>query len=198
VAQPFDPDHLTLSGNPVPVAPKVEYWDGKSLGNFSVSENGVLIYRSAFSSPSRLVWLDRTGKQLATLGDPGNYAAGRLSPDGRTAVIPRDDPADASKSDLWLLDVQRGIFSRLTLHPALLYSARPGRPTAAVWPLRRLRRRARLCRPRGAVHPSLSRKNRWPPSAIGPRMGAQSSYSSRIRARAWMCCRCRSRISRSR
>ncbi len=61
VAQPFDPDHLTLSGNPVPVAPKMEYWDGKSLGNFSVSENGVLIYRSAFSSPSRLVWLDRTG-----------------------------------------------------------------------------------------------------------------------------------------
>jgi len=65
VAQPFDPDHLTLSGNPVPVAPKVEYYDSKSLGNFSVSENGVLIYRSAFSSPSRLVWLDRTGKQLA-------------------------------------------------------------------------------------------------------------------------------------
>ena len=122
VAQPFDPDRLTLSGNPVPVAPKVEYYEGKSLGNFSVSENGVLIYRNSFSSPSRLVWLDRTGKQLATLGDPGNYAGGRLSPDGRTIVIPRDDPADASKSDLWLLDVQRGIFSRLTFHPAPQYS----------------------------------------------------------------------------
>jgi hypothetical protein len=67
VAQPFDPDHLTLGGNPVPVAPKVEYFDAKSLGDFSVSENGVLVYRSAFSSPTRLVWLDRTGKQVATL-----------------------------------------------------------------------------------------------------------------------------------
>jgi eukaryotic-like serine/threonine-protein kinase len=123
VAQPFDPDHLTLSGNPVPVASKVEYYDGKSLGNFSVSENGVLVYRGAYSTPSRLVWLDRAGKQLTTLGDPGNYAAGRLSPDGRSVVISREDPADASKNDLWLLEVQRGIFSRLTFHPSQAYSA---------------------------------------------------------------------------
>jgi Tol biopolymer transport system component len=70
-----------------------------------------------------LVWLDRAGKQVATLGDSGNYAAGRLSPNGRTVVIPREDPADATKSDLWLVDVQRGIFSRLTFHPAPLISA---------------------------------------------------------------------------
>jgi eukaryotic-like serine/threonine-protein kinase len=123
VAQPFDPDHLTLSGNPVPVAPKVEYYDAKSLGNFSLSENGVLVYRGAYSTPSRLVWLDRSGKQLTTLGDPGSYGAARLSPDGRTVVVSREDPSDASKSDLWLLEVQRGIFSRLTFHPAQAYSA---------------------------------------------------------------------------
>jgi Tol biopolymer transport system component len=122
VAQPFDPDHLSLSGNPIPVAPKVEYYDGKSLGNFSVSENGVLVYRSAYSTPSRLMWLDRAGKQLATLADPGNYGIARLSPDGRTVVISRADAADASTTDLWLLEVQRGIFSRLTFHPAA-YSA---------------------------------------------------------------------------
>jgi eukaryotic-like serine/threonine-protein kinase len=123
VAQPFDPDHLTLSGNPVPVAPKVEYYDGKSLGNFSVSQNGVLVYRSAYSTPSRLIWLDRTGKQVATLGDPGNYGIARLSPDGRTVVISRADAADSSMNDLWLLEVQRGIFSRLTFHPGLGHSA---------------------------------------------------------------------------
>ena len=123
VAQPFDPDHLTLSGNPAPVASKVEYYDGKSLGNFSVSDNGILIYRSTFSSLSRMVWLDRTGKQLATLGDPVNYAGGRLSPDGRTVVVARDDPANPSVSDLWLFDVPRRIFSRLTFHPATFYTA---------------------------------------------------------------------------
>ena len=123
VAQPFDPDHLILRGNPVPVAPKVEYSDSRSRADFSVSENGVLVYRNAFSSPTRLVWLDRTGKQLATLGDPGKYAFGRLSPDGRTVVISREDPTDTTKGDLWLMDVQRGTLSRLTFHPATFWSA---------------------------------------------------------------------------
>ena len=123
VAQPFDPDHLILSGNPVPVAPKVEYFDAKSLGNFSVSENGVLVYRSAYTSLVRLLWLDRSGKQLATLGEQGYYRTARLSPDGHTVALSRDDPADPSRSDLWLLEVQRGTLSRLTFHPALGYSA---------------------------------------------------------------------------
>jgi eukaryotic-like serine/threonine-protein kinase len=123
VAQPFDPDHLTLSGNPVPVAPKVEYLEGKSMGNFSVSQNGVLVYRTDYSSPVRLAWLDRSGKQLATLGDQGHYVVGRLSPDGRTVVLTRQDSADASKTDLWLLEVQRGVLSRLTFHPAQAYFA---------------------------------------------------------------------------
>jgi Tol biopolymer transport system component len=123
VAQPFDPDHLTVSGNPVPVAPNVEYSEFKALGNFSVSQNGVLVYRSAFSSPSRLLWLDRTGRQVDTLGDPGKYGSGRLSPDDRTVVLSREDPADAARTNLWLLEVQRGILSRLTFHPAPAYSA---------------------------------------------------------------------------
>jgi len=123
VAQPFDPDHLTLTGNPVPVAPKIEYFDSKSLGNFSVSENGVLVYRGAYSTPSRLAWLDRNGKQVGTLGDPGIYGPARLSPDGRTVVISRADAVDATMNDLWLLEVKRGILSRLTLHPAPIYSA---------------------------------------------------------------------------
>jgi eukaryotic-like serine/threonine-protein kinase len=125
VAQPFDPSHLTVSGNPVPIAPKIEYYEAKSKGDFSVSDNGVLVYRSAFTTPERLVWLDRSGKQVATLGEPGTYSSPRLSPDGRTVVLAREDEAEAGagKSNLWLLEVQRGIFSRLTFHPAVGYSA---------------------------------------------------------------------------
>ena len=123
VAQPFDPGRLTASGNPVPIANKVEYFEGKSQGDFAVSQNGILVYRSAYSSPSRLVWLDPSGKQVATLGEPGNYFSPRLSPDGRTVVLSREDPTDPGKNDLWLLDVQRAIFSRLTFHPAVSYTA---------------------------------------------------------------------------
>src|SRR6266851_6376050 len=38
----------------------------------------------------------------------------RLSPDGRRAAISRDAPGGA---DLWLLEVQRSVFSRFTFHP---------------------------------------------------------------------------------
>jgi serine/threonine protein kinase/WD40 repeat protein len=123
VAQPFNPDHLTLSGNPIPVASKVEYYEFKSLGNFSVSENGALVYRTAYLIPGRFTWLDRTGRQVSTLGDPGFYLGGRLSPDGRTVVIIRQDNLDTSKNDLWFLEVQRGTLARFTFHPAATYSA---------------------------------------------------------------------------
>lgn len=123
VAEPFDPDRLVLSGNPVPVAPKVEYWEAKSQGNFSVSQNGVLVYRSAYASPSRLIWLDRDGKQVATIGETGTYGLTRVSPDGRAIVTAREDAIETGKSDLWLIEVQRGTFSRLTFHPATGYSA---------------------------------------------------------------------------
>ena len=123
VAQPFDADRLVLNGNPVPAAPRIEYWEAKSQGDFSVSQNGVLVFRSAYASPSRLVWLDRGGKQLATIGEPANYGPARLSPDGRTIVTTREDSTETGKNDLWLISVQRGIFSRLTFHPANNYSA---------------------------------------------------------------------------
>jgi eukaryotic-like serine/threonine-protein kinase len=123
VAQPFDPGRLSVSGNPVPVAPKVEYIEAKSRGNFSVSENGVLVYRSAYSSPSRLVWLDHNGKQVATLGEPAIYGWMRFSPDGRRLVVAREDATETGKYDLWLMDVERASLSRLTFHPAVGYSA---------------------------------------------------------------------------
>ena len=123
VAQPFDPARLALSGNPVAIASKVEFYEAKSLGNFSVSNNGVLVYRNAYSTPTRMIWLDRNGKQLGTVGEPGSYFGQRLSPDARTIVLARTDASDASKNDLWLLEVQKGILSRLTFHPDQRYTA---------------------------------------------------------------------------
>jgi Tol biopolymer transport system component len=68
-------------------------------------------------------WCEKIGKQVGTLGEEGKYGLARLSPDGRTVVLYREDPADATKGDLWLAEVQRGMFSRLTFHPAPNYSA---------------------------------------------------------------------------
>ena len=38
---------------------------------FSVSGNGALVYLSGGRQITRLAWFDRSGKQVATLGDPG-------------------------------------------------------------------------------------------------------------------------------
>ena len=123
MAQPFDPDKLALSGNPTAIAPGIEYVSTKSLGNFSVSENGILVYRDSFVTPSRLVWLDRNGKELSTLGEAGVYNFARMSGDGNTIVLARQDAVDPSKEDLWLMDTHRAAMSRLIFHPATFYSA---------------------------------------------------------------------------
>ncbi len=123
VMQPFDPRALRLTGNPIPVVSGVDYYAAKSLGNFSVSQNGVLLYRTAYQPAVRFVWLDRSGKELGSMGEPRAYRLGRLSPNGRTVAVTVPDPVDKTNSDLWLMDVSRGTLSRFTFHPLAGYSA---------------------------------------------------------------------------
>src|SRR5262249_10323526 len=66
LAQIFDVKSLKLTSTPLRLAGQV--------ANFSVSENGVLAYRAApprATTVSQYVWVDRSGKQLSTAGDPG-------------------------------------------------------------------------------------------------------------------------------
>jgi Tol biopolymer transport system component len=111
-----------LTGNPIPVASGVEYYVPKQLGNFSVSQNGVLIYRTAYDAPTQIVWLDRSGKQLGSIGQPMVSLGARLSPDGHSVLLQRPDETDKPNVDLWLMDVDRGTLSRLTFDPKPAYS----------------------------------------------------------------------------
>jgi Tol biopolymer transport system component len=113
VARELDVTSLRLAGEPHPVADPVGKISLIGGTNAAVSANGVLLYGSANTS-SRFSWLDRTGKLLGGVGEPGEYGAFRLSADGRRAAIARDAPGGA---DLWLLEVQRGVSGRLTFHP---------------------------------------------------------------------------------
>jgi Tol biopolymer transport system component len=63
-------------------------------------------------------WFDRAGKQLGTVGEPGAYEQIALSPDGRQAAVQRLDPR-LETSDIWLLDLARGVLSRFTFDPGL-------------------------------------------------------------------------------
>ncbi len=112
VAQPFDLKRLEVTGQPVVLAEEVYYTKVVGGGAFSVSQNGVLSWRSAFSMV-QLTWYDRIGKPLGTIGPPGRYADIRLSPNTQRAAFTRFDP-QGQKEDIWTLDLIRGTLSRLT------------------------------------------------------------------------------------
>jgi len=109
MAQPFDPEKLKLTGEPVRVADPVGKSATTGRMNAAASENGLLLY-SAIGS-NQLTWLDPTGKPQGTLGEPNDYVIFRISLDGRRVAAAVGNP---TRADLWLFDVQRGASSRFT------------------------------------------------------------------------------------
>ncbi len=115
VAQPFDAKALKTKGEPIPLAEKVGT-DNVGLGRFSVSREGTLAYRTG-EITDRLVWVDRSGKEIETAGDPAQYFNPDLSPDGRRLAFDIVD-ARTARDDIWVRDLVRGVSSRLSFSKA--------------------------------------------------------------------------------
>jgi Tol biopolymer transport system component len=111
LAQEFDASGLKLVGEPHPLADPVSQlgFTGPQM-NVAVSASGQLLYSSANTS-GQFTWLDRSGKRLRVVGEPGEYTQFRLSPDGNRIATAR---SRRGGQDLWLLDVERGTSSRFT------------------------------------------------------------------------------------
>ena len=117
MAQPFDIESLELTGEAVPVAEEVAWLPPYGNAAFSLSENGVLAYRSGGSQKQQLTWVNRDGIKLGTLGEPGYYQNLELSRDDKRLAVGRID-SQTGKSDIWLVELSRGIASRLTSDPS--------------------------------------------------------------------------------
>ena len=115
--QDFDPDRLALSGAPHPLADQV----GVSVNPraaLSVSRDGLIAYRTAAADSRRqFVWVDRSGHALQTVGAPdvNRVWSPQLSPDGLQVAMHR---GTAGNVDIYVLDVRRGLLSRVTSDPA--------------------------------------------------------------------------------
>ena len=118
VAQPFDASARRITGEAVPLAEKIGT-DNVGLARFSVSNDGVLAYRTG-ETGGRLLWRDRTGKELDTLGDPGDYSNPSPSPAGDRLAYGLTDSRSV-KGDIWIRDLARGVSSRFTLGPGNNY-----------------------------------------------------------------------------
>jgi serine/threonine protein kinase/Tol biopolymer transport system component len=110
VARPFDEKNLRFAGEPTVVVERLPYFDKTGWADFSASENGVLAYTTEFPK-TRLVWLDRTGRETGQIGAPSDYAKLRLSPDGQKAALTINDPRTYS-GDLWIQDLARDTRTR--------------------------------------------------------------------------------------
>jgi serine/threonine protein kinase/Tol biopolymer transport system component len=126
LAQPFDAGNLTLSGEPVQIAGGVGFSPANGRGQFDVSQNGTLIFfqgtgggagRAQVNANWQFGWHDRAGKLLEVAGEPGSHGDMDLSADGKLIAVTRQDTG-AAAADIWVIDWQRGVSTKLTLDPA--------------------------------------------------------------------------------
>jgi Tol biopolymer transport system component len=111
VAQRFDAKALKTKGEPTPLAEHVGT-DNVGLALFSVSRDGTLAYRTG-ERGDRFVWVDRSGKEGETVGDPGDSHSPAFSPGGDRLAFDLADPRSA-RTDIWIRDLKRGVSSRFT------------------------------------------------------------------------------------
>lgn len=114
-AEEFDVHTLKLRGEPYRVTDPVASSALTGQMNVAASVNGLLLYSDSNASV-QLTWLDRAGKSLGVVGEPGEYNMFSLSRDGRRVVLSRDRPG---ATDLWLLEKERGVFTRFTSNSSI-------------------------------------------------------------------------------
>src|SRR4030095_8000194 len=61
----------------------------------------------------QLTVLDRQGKVVGTIGQPGIFGGVRVSPDGKRLAVVKNDP-QTGNNDIWVLDIATGKNIRIT------------------------------------------------------------------------------------
>lgn len=114
MAQRFDPNSGTLKEEPRILARGVMNDVTTWHMDASAAENGLMVYGSGGNADLQLVWLDRSGKKIATIADKfTNLMGAHISPQGDRVAL----QIDAGVNDIWVLDLARNVRTRLTFGP---------------------------------------------------------------------------------
>lgn len=106
LAAPFDANSIALTGPPTAVLQDVSL-DQLGSPMVALSPAGVLAYVSG-DATRRLVWVSRQGVEEPIIDTPRPYRNPRLAPDERRIIV------EVAGGDLWIQDVERATFTRLT------------------------------------------------------------------------------------
>lgn len=117
-AQSFDANKLQVSGEAVPLLTDVPYTPRIAHVVFAASEGFLMAQKGSGVTVSRLIWYDRRGNDVGTVGLPQVYANVALAPNGKSVVVDRTDEGNQN-TDVWTYDLQRDSAERLTFDPAI-------------------------------------------------------------------------------
>ncbi len=114
LARRFDPSTLRITGEPHPYPEPIGMdWGLTGRAMFSISANGALVYQEAAPQQgARIILRDRRGIQLRAIPAPPGSQFPSLDPREKNAVINGVD--ENSMEEMWRIDLDRGISSRLT------------------------------------------------------------------------------------
>jgi len=123
VTQRFDAQARRLVGDVYTIA-ETNSAGSEAEVHISASDTGRLAYADS-KDMAQLAWVDASGNLLTVVGAPlPDVRMFRLSPDERNIAV-QESPGDVTRSDLWMIDADRGVGSRFTADSA--------RSTQPVW-----------------------------------------------------------------
>lgn len=119
-ALPFDAAAGQVAGESRAIASGVATSPERPFGDFSVSANGILLYRQTATTSPELAWYDRRGSVRSTAPVRSDRDVS-LSPTGRFLSTVEFDRVGAGV-DLWLHDMKRGTRARITSGEGIEYN----------------------------------------------------------------------------
>ncbi len=119
MAQSFDARRNVPTGEAVPLERQIQRRPATAYADFSASANGLLAFRAGSAIGNlQFTWVDRHGKQLGLLGDPGNIENFGFSPDRTRVAAGLLPSATPNNGDIWIYDAATGLRNRFTFDPA--------------------------------------------------------------------------------
>jgi serine/threonine protein kinase len=119
LAQPFDLKRFVLMGEATTILPQVQFLPQVKRAVFAVSDDGLLVAQSGTQAAlSQLVWFDRKGNAVGSVGKPDVYGNVFLASDGRSLAVDKTDMSSLN-TDIWTYELQHDSAKRLTFDPAI-------------------------------------------------------------------------------